>query len=243
MMSSGSRQFDQLRDYLAGDSYLRHELEFALRLNVNRVNPSDRANRFGSGAAVEWIIASTAFAAGILTVPAGHNADGFDLMDMRKAAEGLWSVKNTTKRSDFRLSNGMGGAGRGFSHPLLLLSPALPGLVYADPAHHYQLLEQCKSTPDATIMPFRVAFEHANAHPECVAICAVPENEGMGQYDPWMDYVSSLLEPARFPKLSKLFAEASPAQRSVSDELTRLVQLRDAGSIDEAMFTRLVNRL
>lgn len=243
MESSGSEQFDRLRERMIGDPYLRHELEFALRLNIERVNPADRANRFGSGAAVEWIVASMAFAAGILTLPAGHNADGFDLSDIRQVAGNLWSVKNTTRRSDFRLSNGMGGAGRGFSHPLLLLSPALPGLVFADPIFHSELHEKCKRTPDATILPFRVALEHAQKHPECVAACTMPVNHGQGQDDPWMDYVSSLLEPERFPQLSKLFVKASPSQRTVSDELERLVILRDSGIIDGASFTRFVDRL
>ena len=124
-MSSGSPEYDLLRDRIRDDSYFRPELEFALRLYVERVNPTERANRFGSGAAVEWIIAAATYSLGVLTVPAGHNADGFDLLDIRTEAQGLWSIKNTTNRSDFRLSNGMGGAGRGFNHPLILLSPAL----------------------------------------------------------------------------------------------------------------------
>ena len=243
MDSSGSLQFDLLRDRLRTDNYFRHELEFALRLNIERVNPSDRANRFGSGGAVEWIIAAAAFSLGILAVPAGHGADGFDLMDIRKTAQGLWSIKNTTKKSDFRLSNGMGGAGKGFTHPVILLSPSLPGLTFADPLIHTELEQACKNTSDAIVLPFAAVQNHITKHPECVAICEMPTNNGQGKSDPWMDYIKSLLQPDRFPQLSRLFSEAAPTRHSVSGELERLASLRDKGVIDDETFNGLVKRL
>jgi hypothetical protein len=243
MNSSGSPEFDVLRDRLRTDKYIRHELEFALRLNVERVNPSERANRFGSGAAVEWIVAATAFSSGLLAVPAGHNADGFDLIDIRDTAQGLWSIKNTTKKSDFRLSNGMGGAGKGFVHPVILLSPALPGLTYADPRIHFELEKACKNVGDAIVLPFAAVQNHVTKHPECVAICEMPTNHGRGKADPWMDYVKSLLQPDRFPQLSKLFMEAAPIRHSVSGELERLAALRDQGVIDDETFNGLVKKI
>src|ERR1700756_3616646 len=110
---SGSAAFDAIRSVMETSPALRAELENALDLNVRRVNPTDRANRFGSGAAVEWILAAVAYATGLLPVPGGHNANGFDLRDIREGARGLWSVKNQTKSGEWRITNGLGGAGGG----------------------------------------------------------------------------------------------------------------------------------
>lgn len=241
--SSGSPEFDALRARLATDDNLREELEAALRANVHRVNPTDRANRFGSGAAVEWILAAAAYQAGVLSVPAGHNSDGFDLHSLRDQVRGLWSVKNTTARSNFRLTNGMEGAGRGFVEPVVLLSPSLPGLVYANPERHPEIAAEVRVASDHTEIPFGAAQRHAEQHPECVAPLRAPENPRTGQDDPWMDYVESLLEPQRFPRLSRLFADAAPPVRSLADEILALARLRDAGTITGTQFDAAVERL
>lgn len=244
LVSSGSREFDLLREKLQANQALRDELEYALRVNVSRVNPTDRANRFGSGAAVEWILAAVAYNAGVLSAPAGHNADGFDLRDLRKQAQGLWSVKNSTrKRSDFRLTNGMGGSGKGFQDPVIMLSPSLPGLVFADPTKHRDLADSARETGDAVILPFRAVEAFAWMHPECVATCLMPVNDGSGQDDPWMDYVASLLDRVRFPRLARMFVEASPPSRSIVDEVVRLAQLRDSGVITSDSFENAVAAL
>jgi hypothetical protein len=241
--TSGSPEFDALRAALATDDNLREELEAALRANVNRIDPTDRANRFGSGAAVEWIIAAAAYQAGILSVPGGHNADGFDLQALRDGVRGLWSVKNTTKASGFRLTNGMSGSGRGFTEPVVLLSPALPGLTYAHPERHPDLAAAVQQKEDHTLLPLRDALRHAAEHPECVAPVRMPVNPKTGRDDPWMDYVKSLLEPQRFPRLSKLFVDATPTARSLAAEITELAKLRDAGILSEAQFEAAIVRV
>jgi len=241
--TSGSKEFDLIRDALASDRNLRDELESALRVNLARVNPTDRANRFGSGAAVEWILASLAYSAGVITAPAGHNANGFDLVDLRDQSKSLWSVKNTTKKSDFRLSNGMGGAGKGFADPTIMLSPNLPGLVFAEPTIHLDLVAQVKMVDDATILPFKAVLEHATQNPECVAICKMPVNPGTGTYDPWMSYVSELLESANYPKLSKLFQESKPSQASVVEDALKLARMKEDGQITQQQFDALVSKL
>jgi hypothetical protein len=243
MISSGSKEFDLLRAKVQSDLNLRGELEYALALNVKRVDPSDRANRFGSGAAVEWIVAATAYSAGILTMPAGHNSNGFDLRDMRNLAKQLWSVKNQTKRGDFRISNGMGGSGKGFVDPVVFLSPALPGITFADPLIHVDLASKSRETGDAVILGFADVLAHATNHPECVARCALPENDHTGKHDPWMDYVKSLLEPARFPNLAQMFRDAAPSNATVSSEIERLAGLRDNGAISNEQFDELIRKL
>ena len=241
--TSGSPEFDALRDRLVADDSPREELEAALRANVHRIDPTDRANRFGSGAAVEWIIAAAAYQAGILSVPGGHNSDGFDLQALRDRVRGLWSVKNTTKASGFRLTNGMSGAGRGFTEAVILLSPALPGLTFADPETHPDVAAAVQQKDDHTLLPLRDALRHAEEHPECVAPIRMPVNPKTGRDDPWMDYVKSLLEPQRFPRLSQLFLDAVPPQRSLATEIVELAKLRDAGVLTEAQFEAAITRV
>lgn len=243
MTTSGSRAFDDLRKALVSTPGLRSELEAALDLNVHRVNPTDRANRFGSGAAVEWVLASVAFTAGVLSIPGGHNADGFDLRDLREDARGLWSVKNQTKRGEWRISNGLGGAGGGFKDATIFVSPSLPGITFIDPRVHRAVTAQVVEKPDAVTLPARVVEAHAKIHPECVAVCSMPSNPRTGEEDPWMDYVENLLAPERFPRLSRLFAAAKPVKGSLTTELQTLLALRDSGQISPDQFSALVAKL
>lgn len=241
--TSGSPAFDRLRTALLLQPALKAELQAALDLNVRRVNPTDRSNRFGSGAAVEWILAAVAYSAGVLSIPGGHNSNGFDLRDLRDQARGLWSVKNQTKRGEYRISNGLGGAGGGFSDATIFVSPALPGLTFVDPTLHVETASRVVEKSDAVVLPFAAVAEHAAAHPECVAECAMPTNPGTGQEDPWMDYVENLLSPDRFPQLSGLFVAAKPPTGTLASELQALVLMRDSGQITPAQFDLLIGRL
>lgn len=242
-MTSGSPAFDRLRTALLLQPALKAELQAALDLNVRRVNPTDRANRFGSGAAVEWILAAAAYSAGVLSIPGGHNANGFDLRDLRESARGLWSVKNQTKRGEYRITNGLGGAGGGFIDPTIFLSPALPGITFVDPKVHAETASRVVVKSDAVVLPFNAVADHAAAHPECVAVCSMPSNPGTGLEDPWMDYVENLLSPDRFPQLSGLFVAAKPPTGTLASELQSLVAMRDAGQITAEQFDMLIVRL
>ncbi|WP_146928246.1 hypothetical protein [Cellulomonas xylanilytica] len=243
--SSGSGAFDAFRIALATSTQLRNELEQALRANVHRVNPTDRANRFGSGGAVEWILASAAFAAGVLSVPGGHNANGFDLRALREDARGLWSVKNQTspKAMSYRITNELGGSGGGFTEPTVFLSPHLPGIVFADPHVHTELAAQTYDSGDATMLGFAAIRAHAVAHPECVAICEMPVNPGTGSEDPWLAFIESLLNPQQYPTLARMFVASKPVQGNLASELQTLVALRDAGSLTAEQFDAAVQRL
>ncbi|MEG3615570.1 hypothetical protein [Isoptericola haloaureus] len=244
-LSSGSKSFDQLRDALAGDSGLRAELENALDLNVNLVNPSDPGGRFISGGAVEWILAATAYRVGILSVPGGHQARGFDLRDLLNEARGLWSVKNqsSSSKSEYRLTNGLGGAGAGFIEPTVFLSPHLPGITYVDPTVHQEVAARAVKRSDAWVIRFKAIAEHAQSHPECVALCRIPTNPKTGNHDPGMDYTQELLAPARFPRLSGLFQDANPPTASVMGEIRDLIAMKDAGQITDSQFDILVRKM
>lgn len=243
--SSGSEAFDAFRDALAANTQLRSELEQALRANVYRVNPTDRANRFGSGGAVEWILASAAFAAGVLSIPGGHNANGFDLRALREDARGLWSVKNQTapRAMAYRITNGLGGSGGGFTEPTVFLSPHLPGVVFADPKIHADLAGRVYDSGDATMLAFAAIRTHAETHPECVARCEMPVNPGTGNEDPWLAFVESLLNAQQYPTLSRMFAASKPTTGTLASELHSLVALRDAGSLTREQFDAAVQRI
>lgn len=233
--SSGNPHFDSLRDTLARDVPLRGELERALQVNVDRVNPSDRGNRFVVGGTVEWILAAAAWAAGVLTLPGGHGTDGFDLMDLATASRGLWSVKSQSARSrgDFRISNGLGGAGQGFREPTIFLSPHLPGLVFVEPSLHVHVTVASDIKGDATTVPFRVIRDHAAEHPACVAPLRVPLNEGKGTENPFLEYAKTILVPSQFPRLSEMFRRAEPTSGSVAEVLRGLAVLHASGELSD----------
>lgn len=243
--TSGSPAFDALRDGLARDPSFRAEVERALHVNVNRVNPSDRGNRFITGGAVEWIVAAAAWHVGVLTVPGGHSENGFDLLDLQLAAKGLWSVKSQTAASagEFRISNGLGGGGRGFVDATVFLSPHLPGLVFADPDVHAAVKAGEKVKSDAVLMPFGIVKAHASAHPECVAPLKVAMNEGRGSENPFLAYTKTILVPEQFPLLSGMFTAATPPKRNLSDEVQRLAAMRDSGAISPEQFDALLRGL
>ncbi len=243
--SSGSQPFDTLRDGLGRDQNFRAEVERALYLNVNRINPSDPGNRFLTGGATEWIIAAAAWHVGVLTVPGGHGEVGFDLLDLQTAAHGLWSVKSQTAQSPaaFRMSNGLGGGGRGFADPTVFLSPHLPGLLYADPTAHPNVKAAERQNPDAVILPFQALKQHAIDHLECVAPLTVARNEGRGTENPFLAYAKTILVPEQFPLLSGMFVAAVPPTRSYASEVQRLADMRKSGVITDEQFNDLIAKL
>lgn len=243
--TSGSTSFDLLRDTLARDPALRGELESALRLNVDRVNPSDPGNRFVVGGAVEWIVAASAWAAGALSVPGGHSARGFDLMDLQQAARGMWSVKSASSKSksEWRITNGLGGSGSGFRDPTVFVSPHLPGLVFVDPGLHAHVTSRARQNKDAVVLGFGVVVDHAGAHPECVAPLVAPANQGRGQENPFLAYAQTVLTPDRFPRLSTMFAAAKPAAGSKADQALQLIAAKNAGDLTDDQFNALIRTL
>lgn len=244
-ISSGSRAFDELRDGLARDPQVRSELENAFRLNVERVNPTDPGNRFIVGGAIEWLIAAAAWSLGVLTLPGGHSARGFDLLDLQDAARGLWSVKAQTGASagQWRITNGLGGAGKGFVEPTVFVAPHLPGLVFVDPAQHLEVSSEAQAKNDAVILPARAVRIHAQRHPECVAPLVAPVNEGRGRENPFLSYAQTLVNPGQFPRLSRMFEDATPRSGGAVAEVAELVSLRSTGQITDQQFHALVNRI
>lgn len=244
-VGSGSTAFDQLRDGLAADAGLRGELEAAMQLNVDRVNPTDPGNRFIVGGAVEWLIAAAAWSLKILTVPGGHSTRGFDLLALQDAARGLWSVKAQTaaKPAAFRITNGLGGAGAGFQDATVFVSPHLPGLTLIHPGVHLEAAATAKVTGDATVLPWGTVKNHADDHPECVAPLRAPVNQGLGRENPFLAYAETLVDPSRFVRLSAMFTAASPPTLGRAAEVERLLDMKNRGDITDQQFAALVDSL
>lgn len=166
-------------------------------------------------------------------------------MDLQDAARGLWSVKAQTSssKSAFRLTNGLGGSGKGFQDPTVFVSPHLPGLVYIDPALHQNPVAAVRVKPDAVELPFRAVAEHAQDRPECVAVLIAPRNEGRGVENPFLAYAETIATPERFPRLSTMFAASKPPTAGRAAEIVELLAMKQAGTISDAQFSALVDRL
>lgn len=246
MAGSGSKQFDILRHYLENHKEVVREIEFAFSSLLVAANPSDRGRRFMFGGGAEWIMAAAAWSAGILTAPAGHNANGFDLADLLESARGMWSVKASAsdKSSQIRLTNFMGaGKGATWSDPTLFVSPYLGGAVFIDPIQEPEVRYHAKSSSDALTLSAKIVSDFADSHPENCIIFDVAINDGQAQGDRYA-FIKSILAPAHFPHLSRPFTAATPKESgTLVDEIKRLAELREQGKIGEAQFDAAVEKV
>lgn len=233
LRGSGSPAFDRLRTHMLREPAVRSEVESALQVLIDRVDPADRGARFVIGTAVEWIIAAAAWEAGVLTTPGGHSVDGFDLQDVERQAKGLWSVKSSFRRSGgaFRITNGLGGAGRGLTDPTLFLHPRLPGIVLVHPQIHPDVAGKVVAKADGTDLALHWIADHADRDPLCVIQLRMPENQHRGREDAALLFTRGLLAESRFPRLSRVFADSDHQAGSIASEITQLAALRDSGEL------------
>ncbi|WP_130839322.1 hypothetical protein [Corynebacterium neomassiliense] len=245
-MSSGSADFDKLKKTIDASPALRREIEFAFSSLLTAANPSDRGLRFLFGGGAEWIIASAAWSAGVLTAPAGHNANGFDLGDLLDKSRALWSVKASAsdKAGQIRLKNFMGdGRDANWVEPTLFVGPYLDGAVLIDPRGDAAMQAQTRHTKDALVLPGGVPKRYAVEHPDNHIQFDVEVNHGNTSADPHT-FIKSILDPAHFPHLAKPFLAAAPlTSGSRVDEIQQLVDLRDSGVLDDAQFKKAVDGL
>lgn len=244
LIGSGSNEFDILREHLELRADVRREVEFAFSALLRAANPSDRGLRFLFGGGAEWIVAAAAWSAGILTAPAGHNANGFDLGDLLASAKGLWSVKASARSvsSPIRLRNFMGsGATADWADPTLFVGPYFGGAVLVDPSVHTKMRSSVRREDDALVISGAAVRSFARSHPANVALFDVASNEGEKASDPHA-FIKAVLTPAHFPILSKpLLAAAPPEQSSRVEEVARLVAYRDQGVLDAEQFKRAID--
>jgi hypothetical protein len=247
VLTSGSQSFDRLRTTLIEDRSLRSDVEAALVVLLERLNPSDQGVRWAVGTCVEWIVACALYGAGAIALPEGHRTPGLDLQELLGTLRERFSVKSSFSPGvrTFRLTNGMGGAGAGFVEPTLFLHPSLPGIVYADPIHHPSLGREVKNTSDATTISVPVVASHGREHPECVIPLHIPENPKRGADDPGTAFAVGLLSTGRFPRLDRLFTDVAAAANpnTVVEQLGTIRRLHNEGVIDDEQMAALVAQL
>lgn len=246
MSGSGSAEFDALRTHLLNSREVKREIEFAFSSLLAAANPSDRGTRFAFGNGAEWIMAAAAWSAGVLTAPAGHNANGFDLGDLLNEAKGLWSVKASaqTGSSQIRIKNFMGdGANADWTEPTLFVGPYVGGAVMVDPTVHSDVKAELRRSGDALVLASGVVKRFAETNLGNRASFDVAINHGSGASDPFT-FIKSVLTPEHFPILSKPFLAAAPiATGNLVEEIKKLADLRDQGVIDDESFKKAVDRI
>lgn len=247
MVGSGSEGFDRLRAHLLHDREVRREIEFAFSSLLTAANPSDRGLRFLFGNGAEWIMATAAWSAGVLTAPQGHNADGFDLADLMDNAKGLWSVKASASRSSsqIRLKNFMGaGKDADWTEPTLFVGPYLRGAVLVDPRQHPEVKAAVRHKSDALVLSGTAVKAFAADNPANHAVFDVKENTGGVAADPFT-FIKSVITPEHFPRLSKPFLAAEPKKvlSNEVEQITQLSALRQNGELTDEQFKRLVAKI
>jgi hypothetical protein len=246
MSGSGSAEFDALRNHILSNGEVKREVEFAFSSLLTAANPSDRGLRFLFGNGAEWIMAAASWSAGVLTAPAGHNANGFDLGDLLNQAKGLWSVKASASSSagDIRLKNFMGdGSNADWTEPTLFVGAYLKGAVLVDPTLHRAVKDRMRHSSDALLLGGGVVKRFALDNPENYVAFDVAINQGGGVNDPYA-FVKSVITPEHFPVLSRPFLAATPiASGSLVEEIKKLADLRDLGVLDDESFKKAVDVL
>lgn len=242
--ANGVTEFDLFRDAVRGDRQLRNEIENLMLLVVETYNPSDRGVRFITGGIGEWMLALAAYSAGILSIPAGHNADGFDLHSVLSQSKALWSAKGSNRSGgDFIISNGRNGPGSGLTQPTVFWSPELHGLVYVDPALHIEVASAQRQLKDSTVLTKAVVLQHALDHPECVIGLVVPENPGTASLDPAFEALKVLIQGGNFPRLRRMLDDASKAESSLVGQIRLLKEMQKAGDLTEEQYDAAIAKL
>lgn len=244
--SSGSPAWDQLRQAVLTDPQLRTEIEWLMRLSIETYNPTDRGVRFITGSIGEWLVAFAAYAAGVLTIPDGHNANGHDLRGVIENARAMWSIKSSyTAGGNFGVSNGQGGPGPGMTGPTVFWSPELPGMVLVDPQVHPEVKELEKARSDQMQLAKSVVKAHADSHPECVIECHIPKNEGLATQDPGFEAVKLLVTSTTiFKRLRKMLNDVeSEVDNSIVAQLKQLQSMRDNGDLNQQAYESAVRKV
>jgi hypothetical protein len=238
-------QFRVLRSAFERDLGLRQEAEWAFRLAVEAYNPSDRGLRFVTGGIGEWIVTLAAYQAGIVTLPEGHGADGHDTLDLLSQVRELWSVKTSySGGGSFTITNGQGGPGAGLVVRTIFLAPGLPGIVFADPRLHPELVSQQRAYTDSMKLDKSAVKAHGVAHPDCVIPFDMPVNPGSAIKDPGLEAVRLLVDGPQFPRLSSMFRDSkAKADSSYVSQLRELEAMRSRGSLTDEQYQAAVRHI
>jgi hypothetical protein len=230
-------QFHIFKTAMDSQPQLRNEFELAFAAIASKHHPSDRAERFVFGGTCEWLLAITAWKAGVKALPAGHGQNGFDLMQFKGAMQGLWSLKSSGSygsNSPINLRNNISSSVKAataiYDHPTVFMGPYLPGITYVDFKNTPDLAAKITYEKDASKIKSKEILDYAVKHPEfvvSVTLNAVPNDSIV---DSNLNIVANVLTSGTYP----LLGATVDILQKYAEKVTVLRELHASGSLSEA---------
>ena len=241
--------FAKLAEALSSSPGLRKETEQAMGAILEKHNPSDRAERFVFGGAIEWVMAVTCWVAGIRSLPGGHGQNGFDLMELKNGIQGLWSLKSSASSKvsgQVNLRNNQRGNSQRdkvqdlYTHPTVFIGPYLPGITYFDPKLAKGYSETFQYDEDAVKFKVSSIVQYAKDNPQMVIPFDFPTNPGLANSeDPNWKIVANILTSGTYSILS---APVKSLQEA-SEQVRALKSLHVSGKISDSQWQESINKI
>ena len=234
-------QFNILKDSMGSREELRTEFELAFAAIASKHHPSDRAERFVFGGACEWLLAITAWKAGVKALPAGHAQNGFDLMQFKGAIQGLWSLKSSAaygSNSPINLRNNISSSTKAasaiYDHPTVFMGPYLPGITYVDFKNTPSLASKIVYDKDAAKIKSKEILDFAIKNPELVIPVKLIAVANASTVDSNLKLVANVLTSGTYP----LLGGTVDILQKYSEKITVLRELHATGSLSDAEFEK-----
>lgn len=232
-------QFEILKNGIEGQPALRNEFELAFAAIAAKHHPSDRAERFVFGGACEWLLAITAWKAGVKALPAGHGQNGFDLMQFKGAMQGLWSLKSSAaygSNSPINLRNNISSSTKAanaiYDHPTVFMGPYLPGITYVDFKNLPSLASKIVYDKDASKIQSKEILDYAVKNPDRVIPVKLTAVANVSMIDSNLKLVANVLTSGTYP----LLGQTVDVLQKYSEKVTVLRELHASGSLSDNDF-------
>ena len=239
-------QFNILKTAMDSQPALRNEFELAFAAIAAKHHPSDRAERFVFGGACEWLLAITAWKAGVKALPAGHAQNGFDLMQFKGAIQGLWSLKSSAaygSNSPINLRNNISSstkaAGAIYDHPTVFLGPYLPGITYVDFKTNPTLASKIIYDKDAAKIKSKEILDYAVSNPNLVIPVKLSAIANESSIDSNLQIVANVLTSGTYP----LLGQTVDILQKYSEKITVLRDLHSSGSLSDKDFEKSLSEM
>jgi hypothetical protein len=234
-------QFQVLKQGIESQPALQNEFELAFAAIASKHHPSDRAERFVFGGTCEWLLAITAWKAGVKALPAGHGQNGFDLMQFKGAIQGLWSLKSSASYSSNspinlrnNISSSSNAANAVYDHPTVFMGPYLPGITYVDFKVATELAKEIVYDKDAAKLKSKLVLQYANDNPHLVIPVKLTAEASVSNVDSNLKLVANVLTSGTYP----LLGQTVDLLQKYSEKITVLRELHAAGSLSDADFKK-----
>ncbi|HEX2767477.1 MAG TPA: hypothetical protein VHR55_12680 [Candidatus Limnocylindria bacterium] len=213
---------------------------------VGRFNVSERSNRFVVGDVVEYLLAGSFYAMGILILPRGGNQNDFDLDSLVQAMRGKFSVKSSFSKSRpaIGMKNKQGDADWEWADPVIFVLAGV-GIVYADPKVHTDLAAKIVDAKDAFKLSIKAIRDHAKSNPDCVIETAVPFNPRTGRESAGRTVFSEIFDHAAYPTIRNFLqrTRANVEGTPIFEALAEARALKERGDLKEDAYEALVDAL